>query len=85
MLLLLSGLGVLVLSLIHILRVYYLEDATLEDYRQEQGIDPAPYLDAEQPLALVCNQEIVSYVSVSYTPLLDDAAVWLSMRAYMYR
>lgn len=44
------------------LRVYYLEDATLEDYLQEQGIDPAPYLDAEQPLALVCNQEIVSYV-----------------------
>ena len=44
------------------LRVYYLEDAALEDYLQEQGIDPAPYLDAEQPLALVCNQEIVSYV-----------------------
>lgn len=34
--------------------VYYMEDAALERYLVGHGIDPTPYLDAEDPTALVC-------------------------------
>lgn len=43
-------------------RVYYLEDAALRAYLQEQGIDPAPYFDADEPTALVFNCKAVRYV-----------------------
>ncbi len=42
-------------------RVYYLEDAVLRAYLQEQGIDPTPYFDANNPTALVCNCKWVHY------------------------
>lgn len=38
--------------------IYYLEDAVLEAYLQEHGIDPEPYLREKDPLALVCPKKV---------------------------
>ena len=40
--------------------IYYLEDAVLKEYLLEQGIDPEPYLRANDPLALVCPKELTT-------------------------
>lgn len=36
--------------------VYYVNDETYRDFLRQQGLDPARYLDAEDPLPLVYNQ-----------------------------
>lgn len=41
--------------------VYYVEDEAFFAYLEEQGIDPAPYQDSENPTALVCNQTLNTY------------------------
>lgn len=41
-------------------QIYYYEDAALAAYLEAEGIDPAPYLDGESPLALVCDTSIKS-------------------------
>lgn len=41
--------------------VYYLEDAALERYLLESDIAPEPYLDAENPTALVCVRDYTTY------------------------
>ncbi len=35
--------------------MYYLEDEVLREYLVNQGIDPEPYFDSENPMMLVCN------------------------------
>lgn len=62
----------------------YLEDAVLEAYLRDAGIDPAPYLDAEDPLALVCAKQVAvrtyreesgeqNRFTLSYVPFRQDA------------
>lgn len=41
--------------------IYYLEDSAFMAYLQEQKIDPAPYFDPEEPMALVCNKQLTGY------------------------
>lgn len=53
------------------IRIYYLEDAVLEAFLKEQGIDPAPYFDPEDPMALVCAKEITTYA------VQDDSGDWV--------
>ena len=63
--------------------VYYLEDDAFRAYLQEQGVDPEPYFDRENPLAAVFYQEwhvagmtdkgYVDWISVPFPPLSDDA------------
>ncbi len=40
----------------------YLEDAVLERFLRAQGIDPAPYLNAADPLALVTDAQLTRYI-----------------------
>lgn len=42
-------------SVLNDAQIYYYEDAALAAYLKAEGIDPAPYLDGESPLALVCD------------------------------
>lgn len=41
--------------------VHYLEDAVLEAYLQQEGLDPQDYLDPRNPKALVCYKEVTTY------------------------
>ena len=41
--------------------IYYLEDSVLRAYLEEHNIDPEPYLDTENPMALVMGSKIVTY------------------------
>ena len=43
------------------LTIFYLEDEVLRDYLLEKNIDPAPYFDKEDPMALVCSRKYKSY------------------------
>lgn len=47
-------------NLTHI-RLFYLEDAVLEDYLLSHNIDPEPYFDSRCPLALVCDKNVAMY------------------------
>ncbi len=38
--------------------IIYVEDAVLEEYLLEKGIDPVPYLDTEDPTALLCDTKL---------------------------
>ena len=42
-------------------RIFYLEDAVLRSYLEEQGIDPAPYFDPDAPLALVPEAKLTAH------------------------
>ena len=39
-------------------RINYLEDSVLQKFLIEQGIDPTPYLDSEEPLALTTDAQL---------------------------
>lgn len=65
--------------------VYYLEDAVLKGYLAEHGIDPAPYMRTENPLALVCQKTLTTpYIQsedgswaqyhLQFYPLSDDVS-----------
>lgn len=42
-------------------RMYYLEDDAFRSFLEEYGVDPAPYFDAKNPLAVVfCHETIIS-------------------------
>ena len=41
--------------------VYYLEDQVLKDYLLSMDLDPTDYLDPENPKALVCYKEVITY------------------------
>lgn len=41
--------------------LYYVEDAALRRFLEDQGIDPEPYFDARNPTALVMGSRIVTY------------------------
>lgn len=43
------------------IRLFYLEDAAMEEYLVRQGIDPKPYFDAACPKALVCKKNVSVY------------------------
>lgn len=43
------------------IHIEYLEDSVLRDFLVEQGIDPAPYLDSDDPLALVTRAQLTTY------------------------
>ncbi len=45
--------------------IIYVEDTVLESYLIEHGIDPKPYLDSENPMALVCDSRL-------FTPYFQD-------------
>ena len=70
--------------------VYYMEDAALERYFMEQGIDPAPYLNAGDPAALVCKAYFSAFISDPATgregmerfhiPLLSDSVKSLTVQ-----
>ena len=49
-------------------RVIYLEDDVLRTYCEEQGIDPAPYFDPEDPTALVPEAELTGFRLYSEQP-----------------
>lgn len=65
--------------------IYYLEDDAFRAYLQEQGIDPEPYFDKENPLAAVFYQQwqYVGMTEIGYDwiyftfPPLDDAVTEL--------
>ena len=65
--------------------IYYLEDDAFRAYLQEQGIDPEPYFDKENPLATVFYQQwqYVGMTEIGYDwiyftfPPLDDAVTEL--------
>ncbi|MBE6942590.1 MAG: FtsX-like permease family protein [Ruminococcaceae bacterium] len=65
--------------------VYYLEDDAFRAYLQEQGVDPDPYFDKDNPLATVFYQQWqyvgmteIGYNWISFTfPPLDDAVTEL--------
>ncbi|MBR4308817.1 MAG: ABC transporter permease [Oscillospiraceae bacterium] len=42
-------------------QIYYLEDAVLQDYLISQGLEPEEYLRKDQPKALVCYKEVITY------------------------
>ena len=43
------------------IRLFYLEDAALEEYLLSQDIDPEPYFNSECPQALVCKKNVAVY------------------------
>lgn len=43
------------------IQIEYLEDAVLRDFLTAQDIDPAPYLDSDNPLALVTDAQLTTY------------------------
>lgn len=43
------------------IRIEYLEDRVLRDFLTKQGLDPAQYLDSDDPLALVTNAQLTTY------------------------
>ena len=61
--------------------IYYLEDNVFRAFMQEQGVDPEPYFDNENPLAAVFYQEYEAWemrtdgrknsISVTYPPFHD--------------
>ena len=66
--------------------IYYLEDAVLEEYLLEHGIDPEPYLREDDSLALVCPQELKTpylqtedgswkQYELHYQPLAEEVSV----------
>lgn len=72
--------------LLPIITIHYLEDAVLEQFLKEQKLDPAPYLNPEDPLALVCQKKLTVYLMDAQTgertrkveqfyPLVEDAGV----------
>lgn len=62
--------------------VYYLEDDAFRAFMQEQGIDPEPYFDKDNPLAVVFCQKWESYelrtdgkinnITFTFPPLSED-------------
>ena len=66
-------------------RVYYLEDDAFRAFLQEQGVDPEPYFDKENPLAAVFYQQwqyvgmteegYNDWISFSFPALRDDVTV----------
>ena len=46
-------------------QISYVEDSVLEEYLIENGIDPTPYLDSDEPTALLCEQSL-------FTPHFQD-------------
>ena len=43
------------------LTIFYLEDDVLREYLLQKGLDPAPYFDKDDPMALVCSRNFNSY------------------------
>lgn len=43
------------------LELIYLEDEVLRAYLEEKNIDPEPYFDPEEPMALLCDLRIIQY------------------------
>lgn len=43
------------------IQICFLEDDALLAFLQEQGINPAPYFDKENPTALVCRKHVTTY------------------------
>ena len=41
-------------------KLVYVEDAVLEAYLIEHGIDPTPYMDSENPMALLCDMRLLT-------------------------
>ena len=66
-------------------RVYYLEDDAFRAFLQEQGVDPEPYFDKDNPLAAVFYQQwqyvgmnekgYNDWISFSFPALRDDVTV----------
>ena len=54
------------------LSIIYLEDAVLREYLVSKGIDPAPYFNPEDPMALVCSKDFKTYY------VQDEEGKWVS-------